>query len=67
VALDLLQRVEAAAPVGQLLAERDDRDLALGEGGPVRGERVLLGATALGELAAEPPTLEIYEAERIRL
>ena len=24
-------------------------------------------ATALGELAAEPPTLEIYEAERVRL
>ena len=24
-------------------------------------------ATALGELAAEPPTLEIYDAERVRL
>jgi quinol monooxygenase YgiN len=24
-------------------------------------------ATALGDLAAEPPTLEIYDAERIRL
>jgi quinol monooxygenase YgiN len=24
-------------------------------------------AAALGELAAEPPTLEIYEAERVRL
>jgi quinol monooxygenase YgiN len=24
-------------------------------------------ATALGELSAEPPTMEIYEAERIRL
>src|SRR4029079_19237921 len=57
VALDLLQGVEAAAPVGQLLAEVHDLPLALGEGGAVRGERVLLGTPTLGELEREQAAL----------